>query len=347
MNQRNTLSPFAVDMTTFRFEQAIHWFIGLLVIALLVITLPVKAADTLPTSSDAAVWLNDVANATRQTDYEGVFVFQRPGGMEISHISHLDDKSGEILRLDALSGQPRTFLRRNSEVFCYTPHGHQLDIERHHHRPFFPEVLPEHPDTILNYYQPEFIGQTRIADRESTGLSLLPRDPYRYGYILWADSASHVLLRMVKLDGQQQPVSWFTFTQIDIGHAPERAQFQSGLNDRQTVTVPEHETLVTSNWQVAKMPPGFHLVTAAQFKLPKHNQPVTHLVYSDGLTTVSLFIEALSANDPVRQQGLAQHGIMSLYTRPDNANQITALGGVPPATLMMMADSLQPAAVTK
>jgi sigma-E factor negative regulatory protein RseB len=90
------------------------------------------------------------------------------------------------------------------------------------------------------------------------------------------------------------------------------------------------------------MPPGFHLITAAQFILPKHTRPVTHLVYSDGLSTVSLFVEARAANDPIRQQGLARHGIMSLYTRPSNADQITALGDVPPATLMMMADSLQP-----
>ncbi len=339
MSERNTLSGITADMTAIDLTM-IHpgkillWFVWMLFVAL-----PVEA-ESPPT--DAAVWLNDVANATRATNYEGVFIFQRPNGIEISHISHRSDKNGEILRLDALSGKQRTFLRHNNNVFCYTPHGHQIDVERHHHRPFFPEVLPKQPDDILNYYQPEFIGHIRIADHDSTGLSLLPRDPYRYGYILWADSVSHVLLRLIKLDGQQQPVSWFSFTQIDIGNAPERPQFQSGLTDKQAVIIPEHETQITANWQVGKIPPGFHLITAAQFILPKHTQPVTHLVYSDGLSTVSLFVEARAANDPIRQQGLARHGIMSLYTRPSNADQITALGDVPPATLMMMADSLQP-----
>lgn len=308
---------------------------------LLLLAPPVWAAGN-DVPNDPAAWLDQVALATRQTDYEGVFVYQRQSGMEIAHISHRFDHDGEIARLDALSGAPRTFLRENGTVYCYIPNGHHFNIERHRHRPMFPEILPYPTTPLTEFYQLHFLGHLNIAGHDSIGLSLIPRDAWRYGYALWADSKTMVLLRLIKLDAHEQPAAQFSFTQIELGSAPDRAQFRTGLNDKRPIVLPEHEAPAPTTWHVDKLPPGFHLVTVTRLDLPDNSRTVTHLVYSDGMATVSLFIEALAPNDQLRQHGLAEHGAMTLYTRPQGNDQITALGEVPPATLMMMADSIQP-----
>ena len=297
-------------------------------------------ADAPTTPTDAATWLNRVARATHQLTYQGVFVYQSQNIMAISHISHLIDNNGEISRLDALSGPPHAFLRIDGSVYCSFQNKPSGDIEHRPHHSFFPEILP-YPNTHLNdFYQVRSLGHAKIADHDFEGMLLIPRDAYRYGYALWADSTSHVLLRLIKLDAHGQTASQLTFTQIDIGHAPTRAQLSIDFNDKLPIKQSGNETEPKAVWQITNPPSGFHRVTETVMTLPDHAQPITHLVYSDGLATVSLFIERQTQPNTFHQQGLVQQGQMLLYTRPMGQHQVTAVGAVPLATLVMMTDSL-------
>ncbi len=298
-------------------------------------------ADITDTPAGYAAWIDSVAKATRQMDYQGVFVYQHQNGIEISHISHRFDRQGEIARLDALSGAPRSYLRVDDAVYCYISSAHRVTVEHRPHHPFFPDILPYPAAQLGDFYEMRSLGHAEIAAHDSTGVSLIPRDGYRYGYALWADSTSHILLRLIKLDAHQQASAQFSFTQIDIGHAPSRSEFQNGFKDKKQINLPEHEIPTRSNWRVPSLPPGFHKLTETQMNIPGNQQHITHLVYSDGLATVSLFIEPhVPAGEPP-QHGLAERGAMMLYTRPLDNHQVTALGEVPPATLMMMSDNLQ------
>lgn len=298
-------------------------------------------ADTVPIPTEGSAWLEQVARATQQTDYQGVFVYQHQEHMEISHIAHRMDRNGEMARLDTLSGPPKSFLRENNAVYCYIPDGRKVNIERHRHHPFFPEILPQSTGALLQWYQIRPLGHTTIAGRDATGMALMPRDAYRYGYLLWADSSSNVLLRMVKLDAQGQPIAQFSFTQVEIGTAPDRGQFQANFIDRKTISLPDRETPIRTGWKVDNLPPGFRLITENQLTLPNKSEPAVHMVYSDGLATVSLFVEADPHPGAQPKRGLFSENALTLYIRTTGDNQITALGEVPPATLMMMADSLE------
>lgn len=287
-----------------------------------------------------AAWLDQVAAAAHHLNYEGIVVYQHDDKMQITRIAHRHDAAGETARMDTLSGPDRSWLSENGHVFCFVPQKHEVSPERHLRDPFFPGVLPDQAGNLANLYTIQSIGHARIADHDASGIALLPRDPYRYGYLLWADTTSHLLLRLTRLNAQQHPEEQFAFTRLHVGTAPSREKLHADFSSRHLVPAARNETPIHSTWQVQNLPAGYHLVSASQLVMPNSHQPAIHLVYSDGLSTASLFVEPVSNPDQQRQNGLFGQNMMNLYTRPLGNLQITALGEVPPATLMMMADSI-------
>ncbi|MFA5170135.1 MAG: MucB/RseB C-terminal domain-containing protein [Sulfuriferula sp.] len=307
-----------------------------LLICLTCFYLPANAA----TDSNLNATLGHIAKATAQLSYDGTFMYQHDGRVDISHIAHRIDSAGELAKLDILSGPPHAFVRINDAVYCYIPNGDQVKVERRQHHQFFPELLPANTSSISENYTIKSLGTSTIASRNSIGLSLIPNDGYRYAYQLWADAESGLLLKFVKLDSKLRNAGEFTFSQVDIGQAPERSQFQAGYINKKTIVLPSKEIETKSNWRIRKLPSGYFLIRENIRELPGKQHNVIHQIYSDGLSIVSIFIEPLEqlGNNP--PTGLTSQGLMSLYAHHIGQYQITALGEVPAATLLFMVDNL-------
>ena len=303
------------------------------------ISLPACAAS-LETPTNLDTWLNHVAKATQRLNYEGTYIYQHGDNVEISHIAHRRDNVGDMAKLDALSGPPHAFVRVNDATYCYIPDGNQVKVEQHQYHKFFPAMLPVPTTPLIGLYTLKSLGRAHIADHDSFGISMTPHDDYRYGYAVWADVDTGLLLKLVKFDAKQEIAGQFTFTQIDIGQAPDRKQIQASFAGKKPVTLPSRETQTQTHWRINKLPEGFALVMETERALPGKSQNIIHQVYTDGLATVSLFIEPLAQLGSNPPRGLSSHGMMSLYARPIGAYQVTALGEVPAATIMMMADNL-------
>lgn len=283
--------------------------------------------------------LNHIAKATAQLSYSGTFMYQHDGRVDISHIAHRIDAAGELAKLDALSGTPHAFVRVNDAVYCYIPDGDKVRVERRQHHQFFPELLPTNTSSITENYTLKSLGNANIANRNSIGLSLIPNDSYRYAYQLWSDAESGLLLKFVKLDSKLKIAGEFSFSQVDIGFAPERGQFQAGYANKKIITLPTKETDTKTNWRVSKLPSGYTLMRENIRELPG-KRSVIHQIYGDGLAIISLFIEPLGQLTGNPTQGLSSQGLMSLYARRIGQYQITALGEVPPVTLLFIVDHL-------
>jgi sigma-E factor negative regulatory protein RseB len=65
--------------------------------------------------------------------------------------------------------------------------------------------------------------------------------------------------------------------------------------------------------------------------------PVAHIVYSDGLVAVSVFVEPASGVHPV---GLLQQGGVNVFVRDADGYVVTALGEAPAATIRQIANSV-------
>lgn len=298
------------------------------------------AANVQP--ADPAAWLQRAVTASHRLNYTGNFVYQHGGQVETSRITHRVDEAGEHEKLEALDGPPKIIIRNNDEVLCYLSDNKTIKLERSGSRKLFPDILPHQLSGLADSYTVKLLGQERVADRDSQIILLEPRDNLRYSHKLWADMLTGLLLKAGMFNEKNQMVDQFSFTQITIGGAVGKDQFKAPAASRRSPQ-PSRISLndkapVNTGWAASQLPAGFKKILELKRNMPGRTEPVSHLVYSDGLVAVSVFIEPSSTAKAT--EGLSSQGAINVYTRYVADHQVTALGEVPSVTVMQISNSL-------
>ena len=290
-------------------------------------------------TGDGVAWLQKIANVAHHLNYSGTFVYRHGGYMETSLIVHLTDDSGEHEKLEVLDGPPREIIRNNDEVICFVPDIKTVFMEKRKARKSFPALLPQQISGVNENYVIKLAGAGRVAGHDCQYVVLEPRDVYRYGHRLCADIASGLLLKASTLSDKNEMVDQFAFTQVNVGIPIEREQLQSRFSGNRT-PVDQSAKMIAADprWQVNSPPPGFKKIMALKRFFPGKKFPADHLVFSDELAAVSVFIEPIVGMDkPIA--GLSSQGAINVYTRSVGDHQVTVLGEVPSATVVQMANS--------
>jgi len=296
--------------------------------------------------ADALGWLKKVAAAAHQLNYTGTYIYQYDDHVETSKITHIKDESGEHEKIEALDGSPREVIRNNDEVLCFKPDNNaSVVVEKRKIQMSFPALLPRELGGITENYRVRFAEQGRAAGRTCRVLVLEPKDQYRYRHRIWTDSATGLLLKASTLNEKNEVIGLFTFTQIAIGGQIDKALLKPNISGRKVVISSETEaaTELQQNevtWVVKQPPPGFNQVTVMKRKMPGKEMPVQHLVFSDGLAMVSVFIEPAAAGGKPLQAVVTRQGVIHVYTRMVADHQITVLGEVPAHTVMQIGNSV-------
>lgn len=297
-------------------------------------------------ATDAGALLSRIAAAAQKLSYTGTFVYQSGSHTETSRVTHIFDGRDERERLEVLDGSPREVVRTNDEVRCFLPEQRLVIVERPTVRRAFPARLPAASGAIIDYYEIRKGDVSRVADRESQLLILEPRDSLRYGHMLWADVSSGLLLKARMVDHKNEPIEQFYFTSVQIGGAidKESVKPKSGrkaadwrVHDAKTVDA----DVGKSDWSFKVQPPGFKQSAGMRRQLRPGAPDVMHVVFSDGLAAMSVFIEPLSALDEPPRQGIFSTGAINVYKRIQGDYLLTILGEVPPQTLKMLGDGVE------
>lgn len=287
--------------------------------------------------ADAALeWLNRAAVAAKQQNFSGVYVYHHGEHVEVQRVLHRVDATGEQEKVEVMDGSPRQFLRVNSDVFCYLPDGKHVRLERNTTRRFFPALLPAQPAALLGYYEAKLGGSERVAGRACQIVTLEPRDGYRYATTLWLDKRTGLPLKSRVVNHNGGVVSMFVFSEIQIGKAPDASLFRNDLTGKRVMNAGV-DMPVDVAWSV-KPPPGYERVQTAVRSLPGKKAPVTHLVYSDGLSVLSMFVEPADLQAE-RLHGLSAEGAIGIYAREVDGYTVTTLGEVPNLALIETGNS--------
>ncbi|MHB1187704.1 MucB/RseB C-terminal domain-containing protein [Thiobacillus sp.] len=283
-------------------------------------------------------WLNRAAAAAKQQNYSGVYVYHQGEHVEVLRVLHRIDASGEQEKVEVLDGAPRQFLRINNDVYCHLQDGRHVRLERNTSRRFFPALLPAEPASLLDYYEAKLGGTERVAGRTCQVVTLEPRDGYRYAYNLWLDKQTGLPLKSRIVNSHGGVVSMFVFSEVQIGKAPDIQLFRNDLKGK-LIQKASLDMPVDVDWNVTP-PPGFEQVQKAVRPLPGKKMPVTHLIYSDGLSVLSLFVEPA---DPQvqRLRGLSAEGAIGAYGREIDGYTVTIMGEVPGLALIETGNSVQ------
>lgn len=292
-------------------------------------------------SSDPIEWLRRIYQATHNLSYVGIFVYQQGVQSETSRITRLTGTHGNIEKLEALDGEPREILRTNDAVRCYLPKSQTVKVDRRFDHRGFPTLLQGEIDGLTQNYTVALGDSERIAGYSCQVVVLTPKDNLRYGYRLWADADSGMLLKALTFDDKGRAVEQFAFTQLTIGKVtpaevkPQRTTAAWHVEDAEVAPV----NLEREGWSVESVLPGFRKVVEVRRTLHS-SRTVEQVVYSDGLAAVSVFIEPLSAEDKPARFGLANLGATNIYTREVANHLVTVVGEAPAASVQRIADAV-------
>lgn len=296
-------------------------------------------------SSEALQWLERVARASQTLNYEGVFVYQHQGGMEAIRVVHRADETGIRERLYSLTGTEREIIRDNEQITCTLPDSRSVIIDRRSDSNPLAQLVPREVERLSQNYLLKVTGEGRIADRTAARISILPRDQYRFGYQLWADQQSGLLLQAEVFDEDGKSIEQLMFTQLRLPETiPDDMLSSSVVADgfstyqEEPLPLPEKES---SNWKFEGLPSGFELVLHELRRMPGEAQPVEHLLFSDGLANVSVYIEQAGSIEAFT--GHSSLGAVRAYGRTMGQSlQLIAVGEVPLATVEEIARAIHP-----
>ncbi len=313
------------------------WRSALLVPLLCLGAAPV-AADQF---DEARAWLERMAVAMREQDYQGTFIYVRGEDVETVRVTHVHRDGVEREHLEALTGPAREVFRDGAGV-----RQRQGDAELAASDPLmsgglFPRFSMASLERARARYVFEIGGQGRIAGHEGRKLSITPRDRYRYGYEIWIEEDSGLLLRWVLYDANRRPLAKLMFTDLATGDqldsATLAAVLQRDVPAPASSAPPERrppmvgpaspETSVPARGD--RLPPGF--LFAGHARDPDHPSS-EHLVFSDGLASVSVYVEPDAPENGI-PEGLSRMGLTNAWSMRQASRRITAVGEVPPITL--------------
>ncbi|MDZ7749509.1 MAG: MucB/RseB C-terminal domain-containing protein [Halofilum sp. (in: g-proteobacteria)] len=286
-----------------------------------------------------------MAEAMRASAYEGTLVYTHDGHMEAMSVVHGVVGGVEHERLRTLSGQPFELVRAGSRLTCVWPASRRALVSQ---RPG--DLLPPRPPRGLEQlpepYTAAFAGEARMTGRTARIVDVRPRDRFRYGYRMWIDRATGLLLRSDMVVPGGEPVERLMFTELRPLESVSAARFEPTLEGMEYVRhgSPEagREALEDPRWRVSDLPAGFRAVSHRREALPPHGRALQHSVFTDGLASVSVFVEPPDAG-AMPLEGLSRMGAVHAYGVRRDDYHVTVVGEVPAATVRRIARSVEPA----
>ncbi len=300
-----------------------------------------KAKNLFSSKAEAEVWLANVQDAAQKLNYTGTFVYQQGPKVQASRITHFVDSSGEYEKLEMLDGQRREYIRHDDDVRCYMPDSQVILQEKRVGAGLFPAVLASNPSEIDEHYKFTRTGTERIGGRTCNVVTLEPRDKLRYGYRLWSDQETGLLVKAQTLNENGDVVEQVAFTELTINTGIDKSRIQPSYTSTETWRTEKFEVVKTdlsaSGWTVQPVLPGFRKVMEVKRVFGQDHQ-VGQMVFSDGLATISVFVE--SADAPGMAVGDATQGSINIASRKQGNQRLTVIGEAPAASIHKMADSV-------
>jgi sigma-E factor negative regulatory protein RseB len=340
--------------------------------------LMVSAIAAAADADDPRQWLERMNQALVTRNYDGTFAFWQNGKVEMLRIIHRV-KDGHVSERMVALGSGREIIRNGGELARYLPEQKTVIVEKRSEQdPLFGN-FPTFDQASTAFYDIKQLKRTRIYQRDARLISVTPKDQFRYGYRLWIDEGTSMPLRTELCDPRGRVIEQLVLAEnkdfrINAKDIPDSA-FEPEVPTQGFVwrrSEPNVGQVLANTardrWNATRLPPGFRNVMQAAQSMPGATGRVEHFVFSDGLASVSVFVEtqvisgpaaadpnaaARSPNGttaggqgttqpaPAAPNEVAQFGSTSAFSTVVEGRKITAVGEVPPETVRAIANSLQ------
>ena len=306
--------------------------------------------------SEVAAWLQRLHEVSRERDFVGTFVVSSSSGsLASARIWHACEGGQQYERVETLTGAPRSVFRRNDRVVTFLPESKVARTERRESLGSFPGLLKSLDANITGFYSATPAGSGRVAGFDAEVVQLTPKDKLRFGYRVWSEKRSSLVLKVqtLDIDGGVLEQAAFSELQFDVPVQADQLEKMMEATEGWRVETPvmDKTTAAAMGWTLESQVPGFQSVHCFKRALSAGQgaagapaaENAMHWVFSDGLASVSLFVEPFDAHRHARSGRMAMGATHTLTRRiglrADSENDgdwwLTAVGEVPFQTLQM------------
>ena len=310
-----------------------------------------ESTQTRSTQRNASQWLMRMHEASRRRAYVGTFVVMAGGSMASSRIWHACDGDQQIEKIESLNGSPRTIYRRNDQVVTFAPQSKVAVSERRQSMGLFPGLLKSKDSSISTFYAAQHSHVERVAGFDADVVNLLPKDPLRFGYRIWSEKITGLAIKLQTLDNDGRVLEQVAFSDLRIDVPLNINKLHQMMIQTEGYRVEKQEFIKTDAWSEGWIlkpdVPGFNAMNC--YRRPALIKPsvideTLQCVFSDGLASVSLFIEPFDRKHHSQEALLAMGATHTLTRRiPEKSGDwwLTAVGEVPSRTLIVFAQGLE------
>jgi sigma-E factor negative regulatory protein RseB len=297
---------------------------------------------------EARGWLERMSESLATRNYDGLFTHATGRQVETLRIVHRVEKGRAFERLVSLDGSGREVVRTRDEVHAYLPDRRVVLVEPRGDEGSLLKALPTPGPKLDRFYDLSVSKGSRLLGRDVRVVDVRPRDIYRYGYRLWLDEETAMPLQSIVADGAGNPIEHIRFTQLhikdkiparDVEPSVDASGFQWIRTGRKLAAMPQLPA--NGGWRPLRVPPGFRLVASRLQSIPGSPMPAQHLIFSDGIAAISVFIEPSAPSGP-RPPEASTMGSANAYSTSIKGHVVTAIGEVPAATVREIANSVAP-----
>jgi sigma-E factor negative regulatory protein RseB len=289
--------------------------------------------------------------ALQNLNYHGTLVFLQDGRIQSMRVVHKVDQDGEYERLVSLNGVAREVIRENDVVTCYIPDqqlmmvGTHSSVNQQSANNVWAKLAENDFSRLQDVYHFEWESEDRVAGLLTQRVLIRPRDAFRYGYRLWLERDNGLLLKSDLLGDGDHILEQVMFTDVAVVDSIPVAllkptTLEKGLTVYRRGEEEQPQKVMDSDWQVAHLPQGF--VVTGRYRHPRFNstQPTEHWMLTDGLASVSIYIEKLADGHAATFEGGARMGAVNAYGARVEGYQVAVIGGVPGRTVELIARSI-------
>jgi len=322
---------------------------------------PVLAQTVSPVASPSAAasnalgigeWLARMHGASRQRTFIGTFVVSAGANMSSAKIWHVCNGDIQLERVESLSGQPRSTFRRNDQVVTFLPNSRTAVAEKRESLGLFPDLLRATDSSIGQFYGVLQQGVERVAGFEADVVQLQPKDKLRFGYRIWSEKSTGMVMKLQTLDVDGQVLEQAAFSELQMNVPVSVAKLTQMMENTEGYRVEKLEVVKTTaaaeGWAIKTPVAGFKPMSCHKRPSPSadsgKSDGAMQWVFSDGLASVSVFVEAFDRHRHAFEGSMALGATQTLTRRlTDKTGDwwLTVIGEAPRSTLAAFALGLE------
>ena len=297
-------------------------------------------------------WLLRMHEASTNQSYIGVFVVSAGGNMSSAKIWHMCEGKQQVERVEILTGAPRSIFRHNNQVVTFLPDHKVARSEKRESLGLFSELFKSADSRIADFYTFRQEGIERVAGVDADIVTLVPKDNLRFGYRVWTERKNGLVVKLQTLDADGSVLEQAAFSelQLDVPLKTEKILQMMGRTDGYRVEKPVlvKTSASAEGWELKTPVAGFNPMSCYRRPVSATSPTASSVpgegqlqwIFSDGLASVSIFVEPLDRQRHVRESSLSL-GATQTMTKQLDPYWITLVGEVPLATLKLFASGLE------